>query len=251
MVCNDREGNFGNHECYGYGYQIWKGPNDSFCFLGMGDQLAICDVKNDFIFIINSDNQGNVAAKTVMFNEVFRHLIPEFCDSLPENEKDYNELKPLFENGELVSFKCDKISSYSDKIDGVTYKLENNPMEIEWVKFDFDGKKGIFSYKNKQGEKELPFGMGYNEFSLFPEEDYADLVVEEIAKGNKYKCAVSAAWTEEKKLCLKVQIIDKYFGNSLFVFSFKDRRVMVSMRSHAEAFLQEYIGMAKGEAVNE
>lgn len=251
MVCNDREGNLGHHESYGYGYQIWKGPNDSFAFLGMGDQLAICDVEHDFIFIINSDNQGNVAAKTVMYNEIFKHLIPEFCDSLAENEKDSKELNEVLANGQLVHLNCDKISAFAEKINRVKYKLEENPMGIEWIRFDFADKKGVFSYKNKQGEKELLFGLGYNEFSLFPEEGYADLVVETVAPGNKYKCAVSADWSEEKKLRLKVQIIDKYFGNSLFVFSFKDNRVMVSMRSHAEAFLQEYMGIAKGEAVNE
>lgn len=251
MVCNDREGFIGAYSGYGYGYQIWKSPRDGFSFVGMGDQFAICDVKSDFIFIINSDNQGTNCSRPIFYNEIFNHLIPEFCDSLPENEKDYNELLNVLGNGELFSLSYEEENPFADKINGVTYKLENNPMEIEWIKFNFDGKKGIFSYKNKQGEKELPFGIGYNEFSLFPEEDYADMVVEEKAIGNKYRCAVSADWAEEKKLRLKVQIIDKYFGNSLFVFSFKDNRVMVSMRSHAEAFLQEYMGMAKGEAVNE
>ncbi len=246
MVCNERDGFLDGHRGYGYGYQIWKAPRDGFAFVGMGDQFAICDTKTDFIFIINSDNQGSTASRPVFYNEIYNHLIPEFCDTLPENEEEYKKLKSCLENGELVHLCCEESSAFEEKINGVTYRLENNPMEIEWIRFDFDGKKGIFSYKNKQGEKQLPFGMGYNEFSLFPESDYADMIVETKAKGNKYKCAVSADWAEEKKLRLKVQIIDKYFGNALFVFSFKDQRVMVSMRSHAEAFLCEYQGLAKG-----
>lgn len=247
IVCNDREGFGGNYEARGYGYQIWQTMREGFAFIGMGNQFAICDTKTDFIFIINSDNQGCNDAKPIFYNEIYNHLIPEFCDELPENKEEYSKLKLCLENGELAHLNCEKESSFKEKIDGVTYKLENNPMEIEWIKFDFDGRKGTFSYKNKQGEKSLVFGMGYNEFSLFPEEDYADMIVETKAPGNKYKCAVSADWAEEKKLRLKVQIIDKYFGNSLFVFSFKDSRVMVSMRSHAEAFLGEYQGIAKGE----
>ncbi len=247
MVCNDREGFLDGYHGFGYGYQIWKAPRDGFAFVGMGDQFAVCDFKTDFIFVINSDNQGSSASRPVFYNEIYNHLIPEFCDELPENEAEYKELNAILEDGELSSLSCQENSKFAEKINGVKYKLENNPMEIEWIKFDFDGKKGIFSYKNKQGEKSLAFGMGYNEFSLFPEEDYADLIVETKAPGNKYKCAVSADWAEEKKLRLKVQIIDKYFGNSLFVFSFKDSRVMVSMRSHAEAFLMEYRGIARGE----
>lgn len=251
MVCNNRDGFLDGYEGYGYGYQIWKAPRDGFAFVGMGDQFAVCDFKTDFIFIINSDNQGSSASRPIFYNEIYNHLIPEFCDSLAENEKEFSELKQNLESGELAYLSYDEENPFIDEINGVTYKLDNNPMEIEWIKFDFDGKKGIFSYKNKQGEKTLPFGMGYNEFSLFPEEGCADLIVETVAPGNKYRCAVSADFAEEKKLRLKVQIIDKYFGNSLFVFSFKDRRVMVSMRSHAEAFLKEYIGLAKGEKANE
>ena len=33
---------------YGYGYQIWKTPNDGFAFVGMGDQIVICDPEKDF-----------------------------------------------------------------------------------------------------------------------------------------------------------------------------------------------------------
>ena len=28
-----------------------------------------------------------------------------------------------------------------------------NPMGIEWFRFDFEGRKGYFTYQNKQGEK--------------------------------------------------------------------------------------------------
>ena len=60
-----------------------------------------------------------------------------------------------------------------------------------------------------------------------------------------YDCAVSAAWAEEKKFLLRVQIIDDYLGNMFGVFSFKGDIATVTMEKNAEAFLDEY----KGEMV--
>ena len=63
-------------------------------------------------------------------------------------------------------------------------------------------------------------------------------------KGHKYDAAFSADWPEERKLRIRVQIIDKYFGNLAIVFGFRDENtVSVRMSKKAEAFLDEYEGV--------
>lgn len=251
LVCNNNSAHnaLGYH---GYGYQIWMVPKENgFCFLGMGDQIAICDPDNDFIFVITSDNQGaSPATRAILRSELFCHLIPSFSDKpLPENNEAYNELCRYLETRELLSLKAEKQNPFADEINGKTYKLGENKMGIEWIKLCFEGKKGKLFYKNAQSEKELLFGLGYNEFSLFPEENYSDMIGAVASIGHKYKCACSADWAEEKKLRIKVQIIDKYFANGAFVFSFKDDRVCVRMTKTAEAFLDEYEGSANGKRI--
>ena len=91
--------------------------------------------------------------------------------------------------------------------------------------------------------------MGYNEFGIFPEDGYSDMVGGAPCPGNKYQCACSAIWTEPKKLQIKVQIIDKYFGNGAWTFGFKDNRVCLRMAKAAEAFMMEYEGLAIGKRV--
>ena len=91
--------------------------------------------------------------------------------------------------------------------------------------------------------------MGYNEFGKFPEPGYADMTATVPAENHFYDCACSGAWAEDKKLRIKVQIIDKYFGNAAFTFSFKDSRVTLRMIKNAEAFLEEYNGYALGDRV--
>ena len=81
----------------------------------------------------------------------------------------------------------------------------------------------------------------------FPQTGYADMTATCGVEGHMYDCAVSADWDEEKKLRIRVQIIDKYFGNMSMTFSFKDNRVAVLMVKTAEAFLDEYNGCALGK----
>jgi len=111
----------------------------------------------------------------------------------------------------------------------------------------FEGDKGTFAYVNEQGYKEIPFGLGYNEFGSFPQEGYSDEMALEVTTGHFYKCAASASWVESEKLFILVQIIDKYFGNLGITIGFKDDRTVVYMQKEAEYFLMEYEGFAGGQ----
>lgn len=235
------------YNTYGYGYQIWKAPNNGFAFIGMGDQFAICDPETDFIFIINCDNQGSKpATRVVLYHELYKSIISALSDPIEKDEDAYAKLCEYTENAQLFSLKQEEVNPFENEINGKVYELNENPMKIEYIKLNFEGKKGILTYKNAQGLKKLAFGLGYNEFGKFPQEGYSDMIAGEYAPGNYYDCACSADWIEDKKLRIKVQIIDKYFGNACFIFSFKDSRVSVLMTKSAENFLLEYEGIAVG-----
>lgn len=237
---------------YGYGYQIWKTRNDGFAFVGMGDQFAICDREKDFIFIINSDNQGHSpSTRAILYHILYEYIIDNLGEAQEEDPKAWAELDAYISNLKLFCLKDSLTSPCAEKINGKTYILENNPMNIEYVHFDMQGDKGVLTYKNAQGEKQLPFGFGHNEFAKFPEEGYSDMVATIPEPGNMYDCAVSADWPEENKLRLKVQIIDKYFGQMSMEFGFKDDRVGIYMQKTAEAFLNEYTGYAMGKLAEE
>ena len=62
---------------------------------------------------------------------------------------------------------------------------------------------------------------------------------------NFYDSAISADWCEEKALRIRVQIIDKYFGNLAIIFGFKnENEASVRMTKTAEDFLDKYAGYA-------
>ena len=216
----------------------------------MGDQYAVCVPEKDLIFVINSDNQGDAHSGETILGDAFTNCIMnKIGEPLPEDPEAYAELQARIAGLKLFSLHGEKHSDFKDTINGKTYTLDANPMGIKYVKFDFEGESGTVTYENAQGEKKLKFGMCYNEFQKFPQTGYSDEIGGQDCEGNMYDCAVSADWDEPQKLRIRVQVIDKYFGNMSMTFSFKDERVGVVMVKTAENFLNEYSGRAIGRMV--
>lgn len=236
---------FSDSFSHGYGYQIWKCADNGFCFNGMGCQLTICLPKKDFIFVITSDNQGYPEAKSLIMTALYDIIIENLCDfSLPEDADAYQETLALGKKLKLCVMPGDIYSSYAEKISGKTYICENNSTGITKFSLVFDdSQNGEFRYTNKQGDKIIHFGLGKNVFGKFPQFGYSnEFACVPTTDGFLYDCAASAAWGESKKLLLRIQIIDKYFGNLFIAFSFKDDYAIVTMVKNAEAFLDEYRG---------
>ena len=62
-----------------------------------------------------------------------------------------------------------------------TTALRPNPMQISWLRLDFDGDGCTFTYCNAQGEKCLPFRLGENVICPFPQDGYYGEVAEQVA----------------------------------------------------------------------
>ncbi len=233
----------------GYGYQIWRSEEDSFAFNGMGCQLLICVPKKDFIFVCNADNQGNTSAKDIitmpLFDLVVRPMADRALDADPEGLRALEEY-----NSGLKLRALDGLSDspLREKINGVRFIAKENDMGIKSFTFFFEGDKGELRYTNEQGEKVLPFGINYNVFGKFPELGYADEYGRvKTTNGFMYKDAVSACFSDDNKILIYVQIIDRYFGNASLQFNFKGDTCAARFTKNAEHFLDKYKGIMIAE----
>lgn len=233
-----------SYDKQGYGFQFWKTFNDGFFFNGMGCQFAVCVPEKDLILVYNGDNQGKERYRSCIFEGFFDLIVDENAQ-LPfnPNERLYID-NP--ENFKLIAATGEKHCEFENKINGVTYNLNDNPMKIKNFTLNFSDDAGTFSYTNEQGEKTINFGMCKNVFGKFPQEGYSDEIATVKTQGFYYDCAASAAWIEPQKLYIKIQIIDKYFGNMSVTIGFKDNECGIYMEKFAEAFLDEYHGFAGG-----
>ncbi|MBR6719438.1 MAG: serine hydrolase [Clostridia bacterium] len=233
-------------EGYGYGYQFWTLPYNSFYFNGMGSQFAVCSPDKDMILICNADNQGNGSAEKTIINSYFELVHNTASDSpLPENKDAQDELKSYSESLEL--WHCNgREDEKSAKINGKTFVFSDNPMTLSKVRFTFTDDEGKMEYTNKRGAKVLNFAFDKNYFEPFPEGGYSGDVACGSVPDLHFKSANSAMWVGDT-LQIEVQIIDTYFGRLHMYFDFSvDGKVKVSMQKIAEDFLHEYQGEAEG-----
>ncbi len=233
----------------GYGYQIWCTEQNGFAFNGMGGQFTICLPEKNLIMVMNGDNQGYSSAYSIVINGYFDYIVNRASEkALDSNDDDYSKLEELKNTLKLASVQGEKSSKTFENVNGKEYKCDKNPMEIESFSLNMDENKGVFAYKNAQGHKEIKFGINENIFGKFPQYNYSNMVGNRPDEnGYLYDCAASGAWMDDNKFMLRVQIIDKYFGNLFVIFAFKDNKAAVKMIKNAEGFLQEYDGIMTAE----
>ena len=240
-VPNNNYGFRNLHGSEGYGYQFWGAAEGCFATKGMGNQISLCDPKHDFVFVINSDNQGNEFAYYQIYRALYSHIIHNLGEPLPEDPQALAELNEYLASRKLFCLDKAKDSPMAEKISGKTFTCQENTAGIRWFRLDLNGNEGTFTYENATGEKVMPFGFGHNVFEKFPEEGYSDEVGSVSCPGNKYDAAFSADWPDVDVLRIRVQIVDKYFGNLAILFGFRDEnQVTVRMEKAAEDFLKEY-----------
>ena len=231
----------------GYGYQIWRVCGNGFAFVGMGNQFTVCYPDKDLLFTCMSDDQGTGdIVREMIFTNLEDMFVDEIKDEpLEEDKESQAELQTLINGLELCSEKGLDDSSFREELNGVVYECEENPMGITKFSFVFTDKtKGEFRYTNAQGDKVLPFGVNHNVFGKFPQFGYAnDRGAVPTTDGFTYDDAVSFAWLEEKKFVLKVQVLDRYFGNMGALFAFKDEYAHACFSKTAEHFMDEYTGV--------
>lgn len=247
LIDNDMCG-VNDHCSSGYGYYIWRYRDNAFHFNGMGCQFALCFPEKDLMLIYNGDNQGKDAAKSTILDN-FYYLIEETMSSEPleEDEKALAELTEYSKGLKLAVSRGKAESAYMPEVNDKWFDMRKNPMNIEKFKLHFRDNQGVFTYY-KNGEcKEIPFGMCENVNGVFPEEGYSDMVGTKYAAGNFYKCLTSASWVEEKKLHIKVHIVDKYLAQLNIIIGFKDNQAGVYMNKTAENFLKDYEGYATAD----
>ena len=245
-VTYNHETAFGTYDEAGYGYQIWQTPMGGFAFHGMGGQFTIGIPALDLTIVATGDNQGHRSASQLLFSAIEEFITLDMSPvPLAEDSEALASLTARTADLRLAVCDGQPASDYAAQIHGARYLLGDNPYGWRWFSFELNGKEGMLRYENAQGVKALPFAFGENVFVKFPQLGYSDGVGGTVTTdGFLYDSAVSAGWLSEQVLAVRVQIIDRYFGNLFMIFAFSGDEVGISMIKNAENFLAEYNGRA-------
>lgn len=242
---NDTEGNYSNYGNGGYGYLIWKTHPDGFSLVGMGDQLAVCDMKRDVTFVITSDNQGERGARHVIYHEFYRHFLEYFKDgALPSDTSAYTRLCEYLARAELVCQRgCDG-GALCDRVSGVRYLAEGNSVGLRGFTLTLDGEVGELKLDMECGGVSLEFGIEKNKLTEFSFGQRARYDMMGIYEEGKYRTAASGAWVDKGHFVIRAQVIDTYFGCLSVHISYKDDRATVQFARYGQYVFEGMDGYA-------
>ncbi len=124
---------------YGYGYQFWIGPEESFCVFGAFGQCIIVNAQKKIAVIVTagaSDAAGNPNRKiSAIANEEL--IIPTERKPLPENTEAFAKLKEYLEELKLPYAQGESKRAEKEKqFLGKRYVLEDNEAQIKAMRFD-------------------------------------------------------------------------------------------------------------------
>lgn len=248
QVDNNQTGFPAAFQGHGYGYQIWMTMEGSYSFIGMGEQLAVCMPDKDLLFVCTSDHQGleGIARQTI-YIELMQEIKDNLCENaLEENKAAYRALLDKCENLKYPIYKGAYTSPVFDKYNGKTFILNNNTMGISEISFTVDKcGNGKIDYINQNGRKTISFGVGKAVIDVFPEDSYSGDTLG-IPAGRNFRSIASGAFTDERTLHIKCDIIDDYFGNLNIIAIFENDTISLFMRPNAQMFLGEYRGFVSG-----
>ncbi len=244
-IVDEQETGHRNTPCVGYGYQIWRTKENTFAFLGMGQQLTICSPEKDIMVVCTSNSQGAYYPYGVFIDQFIEKILRRAGDApLPEDKEATKTLQDKLSSLKIRALRGEETSPTVEKINGKKFiPVSENKQGITEFSLRFNGNEGVFAYTNAQGKKELPFGINENVFGKFPQYGYSnEYGATPTTDGFLYDCATSATWRTEDTFTIYTQIIDKYLGNLTVTFAFKGEYVSVVMTKFAEAYLLEYNG---------
>jgi len=249
QVSNDIYGEWLSWNNNGYGYLIWKTHKDGFSLVGMGDQLAICDLKRDFIFIITSDNQGRPSSRDIIFHELYNHFIDEIEEeAIKENLLALETLEKYISGSRLVCQRGKKNSPFAEKVNGIKYVMDYNSLNISYVKLKLSETDGSLEFEKDGQLYDIEFSLGGNKLTEFSFGERNDRITMGKVENGKYNCASSGAWREEKVFTIKVQVIDVYFGVLNIHLAFKADKVNLFMNKSGQYVFDGIDGYATGKA---
>lgn len=235
-------------EAMGYGYQFWRTRHNGFAFYGMGCQYAICLPDQDLVVLTTGYEQLNAKATREIFSALWRGIYPNLSGRpLPENPEAHGRLLDLAQSLELVKPQGAAESETARAVQGRRYRMDENPMGMEWVEFSFSQDEGRMRYQNRTGEHELAFGLGRHLSTRFPETHYNGPVIGRPL-GRGLNCLNSAAWISGEELMIYCQVVDMHLAQLRLAVRFKGNEVCLNALKNAEFFMDEYQGFASGRA---
>lgn len=119
----------------GYGYQFWRCRHNAYRGDGAFGQYCIVMPEKDAVIAITS----GVGDMQAVLNHVWENLLPAMADDkIKADDSNFNALKRKIANLSFEPPKSKSCSEIADKVNGKSYRLDQNQAGIKTISFNFD-----------------------------------------------------------------------------------------------------------------
>lgn len=199
-------------ERQGYGYQFWRFTRNGFGCYGKGGQFILCYPDYELAVVTTADTTGIQGANQLIYNGVYRHLLPGLKKS-PKIHVFGSETKQP-EN--------------SDWMFGHTYICQKNSF-FKWMRFEKD--KIVFAAE--EGQYELAMGWEKEVKGTFPV--YGD------------PCMTKATMADARTLYIRSEILGENLACFELQAAFKGKDLCCAMKHTQDFDYEEFSGWIEAE----
>lgn len=215
-------------ERQGYGYQFWRFRHGAYGCYGMGGQMVICFPKEQMVCVTTADAMGIDGGHQQILDAVFECILPR----LDQEEGGCDEFE-RFCGGLSLTGALSGCRKDPDETFAVTAAAVKKGSFFRDIGIRMSGGQGEFYYTCPNGEGRLAFRTDGWTTARFPFYDQL--------------CAVSAGWTDERNLFLKIQIMGEDCCSIRIQFVFGEDSLTAYMQSTGELAFFEFSGFFEGK----
>lgn len=222
----------------GYGYQMWRGRNNTSRLDGLGGQLVILIPDKDAVVVFTA-NAADVEQAEI--NLLHNHLLPAIKSdkALPANSTAYNELQMKQASLTLkpgISPELPK-SNTESRISEKEFILTNNSNNIKSVYFSFNNSELSFTLKRDDNISIIKAGNNnWKTSNTMLSSLLAPIRVASKSTDDNYKIlqpltkvGASYSWIDENTLEITARFVENTLGAETIVCKFSDTNGIASV----------------------
>ena len=232
----------------GYGYQFWRGRNNSYRADGLGGQFIIVLPEKDAVVVLTAAATNTQEE----LNLVWDHLLPALQDKpLPEDKKASAELAKKIATLSGLKTSSPGHSALMKRISGKGIELIQNETGVKALSILFKNSDAQLQIDRGNENCEIKAGLANWQFS----ESKLNTLSGPLRPGQALPIRVASkySWTDSVTLELTSRFVEESIRSEVWIFRFEDNGSEVKVHIEVKIFV-EFLGIQsrklEGKMVN-
>ncbi|MBK9256538.1 MAG: serine hydrolase [Saprospiraceae bacterium] len=221
----------------GYGYQFWRGRNNSYRADGLGGQFIIVLPEKDAVVVLTS-----AAANTQEeLDMVWDHLLPAMLDKpLPDDKKASSELAKRISTLSTLKTLSSVPSKWLDRISGKKIEVAPNELGIQALSFSMKDKDAQIQIERNEGKFEIT--AGHDDWKYSQTKLNALSGPPRPTQSLPIQVASAYSWTDASTLELTARFVEENIRSEVWILQFEEENEEMKVYIEVKVYV-EFMGI--------